>query len=237
MIMMTHALIMPEARVQLAPGDDAYYDAKTVHFNGARYPDTNGIVDAARGAAVEARAHAVPGEYERHTRDVDATCCGVPRGAGDGPVLRRSDACASSGPCAGSSSARSARRRRTCTRSSRCALALVRTCAGAGRWREGPTCIARSSSSGVCISRASTRGSSSRACTAPKAAASPLLPTAAGARTRHTRTATPKATTTGGSATAPPHAPVAALAAESERRFCAPPGRRAPTLPPAAAIA
>ena len=34
-------------------------------------------------------ARAVPGEYERHARDVDAACCGVPRGAGDGPVLRR----------------------------------------------------------------------------------------------------------------------------------------------------
>ena len=49
-----------------------------------------------------------------------------------------SDACASSGPmsgpCAGSSSARSARRRRTCTRSSRCALALVRSFVGR-RWR------------------------------------------------------------------------------------------------------
>ena len=48
-----------------------YYDAKAIHVNGARYPDTNGI-DAARGAAVEARARAVPGEYERHARDVDS---------------------------------------------------------------------------------------------------------------------------------------------------------------------
>ena len=84
----TQHSITPDARVQLAPGDDAYYDVKTVHVNGARYPDTNGI-DAARGAAVETRARAVPGEYERHARDVDAACCGVPRGAGDGPVLRR----------------------------------------------------------------------------------------------------------------------------------------------------
>ena len=28
-------------------------------------------------------------QYERHARDVDAACCGVPRGAGDGPVLQR----------------------------------------------------------------------------------------------------------------------------------------------------
>ena len=33
--------------MQLAPGDGAYYGAKTDHVNGARYPDTNGI-DAAR---------------------------------------------------------------------------------------------------------------------------------------------------------------------------------------------
>ena len=84
----TQHSITPDARVQLAPGDGAYYDAKTVHVNGARYPDTNGI-DAARGAAVETRARAVLGEYERRARDVDAACCGVPRGAGDGPVLRR----------------------------------------------------------------------------------------------------------------------------------------------------
>ena len=163
----TQHSITPDARVQLAPGDGAYYDAKTAHVNGARYPDTNGI-DAARGAAVESRAPAVSGEYERHARDVDAACCGVPRGAGDGPVL--SGACASSGPCAGSSSAHSARRWRASTRSSRCARALVHTCAGAARWLEGPTCIARSSScssaaSGACTSRASTRGVSSRACT------------------------------------------------------------------------
>ena len=74
--------------MQLAPGDDAYYDAKVIHVNGARYPDTNGA-DAARGAAIEARARVVPGEYERHARDVDAVCCGVPRGADDGTVLHR----------------------------------------------------------------------------------------------------------------------------------------------------
>ena len=74
--------------MQLAPGDDAHYDAKTIHIKGARYPDTNGI-DAARGAAVGARACAVPCEHERHARDVDAACYGVPRGAGDGSVLRR----------------------------------------------------------------------------------------------------------------------------------------------------
>ena len=38
----TQHSITPDARVQLAPGDDAYYDVKTVHVNGARYPDTNG---------------------------------------------------------------------------------------------------------------------------------------------------------------------------------------------------
>ena len=58
-------------------------------MNGARYPDTNGV-DAARGATAEARTRAVPGEYERHARDVDAACCGVPHSAGDSaPVLRR----------------------------------------------------------------------------------------------------------------------------------------------------
>ena len=56
-----------------------YYDAKTVHINGARYPDTNGI-DAARGAAVETRARAVPGEYERHAcaRDVEPSSTTLP---------------------------------------------------------------------------------------------------------------------------------------------------------------
>ena len=37
----TQHSITPDARVQLAPGDDAYYDAKTVHVNGARYSDTS----------------------------------------------------------------------------------------------------------------------------------------------------------------------------------------------------
>ena len=42
-----------------------------------------------RAARPSKRARAVPGEYERHASSVDAACCGVPRGAGDGPVLRR----------------------------------------------------------------------------------------------------------------------------------------------------
>ena len=57
----TQHSITPDARVQLAPGGDAYYDAKTIHVNSARYPDTNGV-DAARGATVEARSRATPAQ-------------------------------------------------------------------------------------------------------------------------------------------------------------------------------
>ena len=85
----------PDARVQLAPGDDAYYAAKAVHVNGARYPVTNNGIDAARGgAAVEARARAPPpsGEYERHCEAGDRTG-GRPIGPTDRETVRCNPAC------------------------------------------------------------------------------------------------------------------------------------------------